>query len=49
MADFPYYQWDYDYTISQSNSEATNVKVMEQIPNIEVSVGEQSLIMWEVK
>lgn len=40
MEDFPYYQWDYDYVISQNNSEDTDVKVMKQIPKIEVSVGD---------
>lgn len=43
MEDFPYYQWDYDYTISQSDSEDTDVKVMEQIPKLEVSVGDTKL------
>lgn len=43
MEDFPYYQWDYDYTISQSDSEDTDVKVMKQIPKLEVSVGDTKL------
>lgn len=43
MEEFPYYQWDQDYIISQNDSQATNVKTMKQIPRLEVSFRDTTL------
>ncbi len=43
IEEFPYYQWDYDYTRSTNDSETTSDSVLEELPKLEVFVGNTKL------